>query len=366
MKWTLIGFVVVFGAATQAGAQFHPPSGGETAAVLKCFYACKEGPLVMGVPTFSEITTLMLTNQSPDARFLDVYYFDGREGCVAHSGIDLSSVDLDELNVCHTLLFGGLVPPPAGLVEIIVSDTAAPGTPGDGVYAWGKNVVGKFRSDNPEPFEGRVNGVGKYECRLVPDEVGAQAAVAAKCLAPVEVGRVLVEETAEPCSCDESGMEGPCPLRPTSWTDPSLNPAAIRLPADPSADTDAPRRATPGPYPIRRSARSVGRDREARHDRRGSRALRESPPHAGAPDSALEERLQRIALDRGSVGDRRTADRARTVEPSGVGEPESHYGSRFTWNRATSASDRRRLGRAPQRLWSRMSIIGGWRLRATA
>ncbi len=198
----LIGLLLLFGAAMQASAQFAPPSGGETAALLKCFYECKEGPLVGGVSTFAEITTLMLTNQSPDLRFADVYYFDGKEQCVAHSGIELSSLDLDELNVCHSLLFGGVIPPPAGLVEIVVSDPAVPGTPGDGVYAWGKNVIGKFRHDRPEPFEGRVTGVGKYECRLVPDEVGAQQALAASCQAPVEVDPILVEETDDACSCD--------------------------------------------------------------------------------------------------------------------------------------------------------------------
>jgi len=202
MKW-ILGLLVVFGAATQANAQpLAPASGGETAAFLKCFFECKPGPSVQGVATFQEITTVMLTNQSPDPRFADVFYFTGKELCVAHSGIELSSVDLDELNVCHSLALAGVVPPPAGLVEIIVSDPST-GGPGDGVYAWGKNVLGKFRNDNPEPFEGRVIGVGKYECRLVPYEVQAAQAVSAKCQAPVEVNPILVEETDDPiCNCN--------------------------------------------------------------------------------------------------------------------------------------------------------------------
>lgn len=210
MKSTFIGLLLLAcGIATQASAQaLAPASGGERAAFLKCFFECKEGPVVQGVPTFQEITTIMLTNQSPDDRQADVYYFNGKEQCLAHSAIALSSVDLDELNVCHSLLFAGVMPPPAGLVEIIVSDpTGPPGTPGDGVYAWGKNVIGKFRYDNFEPFEGRVTGVGKYECRLVPDEVGPHTAVDAKCQppapAPVEVNEFLVEETDDvPCACD--------------------------------------------------------------------------------------------------------------------------------------------------------------------
>ncbi len=202
MKSLVIGLVVLLGAATQANAQFAPPSGGEIGSFLKCFYECKPGPNVQGVATFQEITTLMLTNQSPDPRVADVFYFDGQEQCVAHSRIELSSVDLDELNVCHSLGLAGVVPPLAGLVEIIVTD-AIVGGPGDGVYAWGKNVLGKFRVDNPEPFAGRVTGIGKYECRVVPAEVRAEEAVNAKCIDSqgiptfVEVTPLLVEETKD-------------------------------------------------------------------------------------------------------------------------------------------------------------------------
>lgn len=203
MKSILIALLLVCAGATGASAQpLAPPSGGEMAAVVKCFFECKEGPFVQGLPTFQEITTHMIANQSPDDRLADVYYFNGREQCVGHSSLELSSVDLDELNVCHSMLLAGVMPPPAGLIEILVTDPVG-GVPADGVYAWGKNVIGKFRFDNPEPFEGRVTGIGKYECRLVPFEVGAATAVAAKCPAPVEVPPILVEETDDPpCSCN--------------------------------------------------------------------------------------------------------------------------------------------------------------------
>jgi hypothetical protein len=207
MKSLTIGLLVLFGAATQANAQLAPPSGGEVGSFLKCFYECKAGPDVQGVATYQEITTIMLTNQSPDPRVADVFYFDGKEQCIAHSSIDLSPVDLDELNVCHTLESGGLVPPPAGLVEIIVSDPLI--GPADGVYAWGKNVLGKFRTDNPEPFEGRVTGIGKYECRVVPIEVRPDEAVANACQEPLEVVAILVEETADLTCCPVCG-DGVC------------------------------------------------------------------------------------------------------------------------------------------------------------
>ncbi len=203
-------------------------------AFLKCFYECKPGPDVQGVATYQEITTLMLTNQSPDPRVADVFYFDGQEQCVGHSSIDLSSVDLDELSVCHSLEFAGVVPPLAGLVEIIVSD-AIDGTPGDGVYAWGKNVLGKFRVDNPEPFEGRVTGIGKYECRVVPFEVRADQAVAAKCVPPLlEVIPVLVEETEDdPVTGDCEDAAQPacgglaCPLPGTTCQPDPLSPQCV-------------------------------------------------------------------------------------------------------------------------------------------
>ncbi len=203
MKSILIGLMVLFGAATQANAQIAPPTGGEVGALLKCFYECKPGPNVQGVGTYQEITTIMLTNQSPDTRLADVYYFDGKEECIAHSIIDLSPVDLDETAVCPTLEAGVLVPPLAGLIEILVTDPLT-GLPADGVYAWGKNVLGKFRTDNPEPFEGRVTGIGKYECRVVPAEVRPDEAVATACTAPLEVAAILVEDTDDDdiCACD--------------------------------------------------------------------------------------------------------------------------------------------------------------------
>ena len=237
MKSSVIGLLVLFGAATQANAQFAPPSGGEVGSFLKCFYECKPGPDVQGVATYQEITTIMLTNQSPDPRVADLFYFDGREQCIAHSSINLSSVDLDELNVCHSLgLAGGVPPPLAGLVEIIVSDPLS-GAPADGVYAWGKNVLGKFRVDNPEPFEGRVTGIGKYECRVVPQEVRPDEAVANACAPPnlpIDVPPILVEETEDVpdngVACGDQDFPqcgGLCPPADTCQRDPTGAPMCI-------------------------------------------------------------------------------------------------------------------------------------------
>jgi len=148
-----------------------PDSGGERGSLIECVYECKPGGNIGGVGTFRQVTSVMLTNQSPSDRIADVYYFDGNESCIAHSDIELSSVDLDELNVCHTLDAGGITPPRAGLLEIEVSDTT--GSPADGVYGVVKNVLGRFRTTQPEPFDGRVRGIAKVDCRGIPSTVGA-------------------------------------------------------------------------------------------------------------------------------------------------------------------------------------------------
>jgi hypothetical protein len=203
MKALLIVLLAAVAAATQASAQ-TPPSGGELSPFVKCFYECKPGPDVQDVQTFQEITTLMIANQSAGDRVAQAFFMDGNEGCIARSLMDLTPLDLDELNVCHTLEAAGIVVPEAGLVELVIQNPAGqPGTPpfnyelADGVYAWGKNVLGKFRVDNPEPFQGRVTGIGKYECRVVPQATGVEDAIRNKCDAAAvpEIQPILVEQT---------------------------------------------------------------------------------------------------------------------------------------------------------------------------
>jgi hypothetical protein len=209
MKPLLIVLLAVMAAATQASAQFAPASGGELSSFVKCFYECKAGPDVDGVSTFQEITTLMIANQSSADRVAQAFFIDGNEGCIAQALLDLTPLDLDELNVCHTLqaAFGpsGTAIPEAGLVELVIGDPALPGAQppfqfefAEGVYAWGKNVLGKFRVDNPEPFEGRVTGIGKYECRVVPFETGVELAIQTHCDAAVpQIQPILVEQTED-------------------------------------------------------------------------------------------------------------------------------------------------------------------------
>jgi hypothetical protein len=136
---------------------------------------------------------------------VQAFFIDANEHCIAETLLDLSPLDLDALNVCHTLEAAGTAVPEAGLVELVIEDpTSGAGVApfeyagfAEGVYAWGKNVLGKFRVDNPEPFEGRVTGIGKYECRIVPQDTGIVGALVGACLAPppTPIAPILVEQT---------------------------------------------------------------------------------------------------------------------------------------------------------------------------
>jgi hypothetical protein len=130
--------------------------------VLSCFYDCKEGP---DSRRWREITTLMVAN--PTGRTIEVglAFLDGNERFVAQSSLDLSSEDLDEVNVCRSLEAAGVDVPSAGLVELLVMDRAAVvGT----VHAWIKNLLGRFSKGTDEPFRGVVHGIAKTQCEAVP------------------------------------------------------------------------------------------------------------------------------------------------------------------------------------------------------
>ena len=208
MKRMLLAIAFAYGllGASQAAAQ-APPSGGEQSQVFACFYECKPGPTVQGTATWQEITTLMVLNMNSgvpdpaaDSRLLNVIFLDGNENILGSSrgpgiGLDMSPEDLDEINVCRTLQVNGLPVPQAGIVEFYV----AGGDPG-GVYAWVKNLLGKFFVTVDEPFSGRVTGIAKTECRQVPLEVSTPMEIATKAIAsgaPQDVQLILVEDTAD-------------------------------------------------------------------------------------------------------------------------------------------------------------------------
>ena len=147
-----------------------------------------------------EDTLLMLVNENPEANLIaTVGVLDGHQTPVALFLTHLSPLDLDEINICRTLELNGIVPPEAGVLEI-VSFEADGVTPEGGVYAWVKDLVVKGADEwkrpavpaipLPRKLAGdstvisvantrkltatifpKVLGIGKTECRSTPPEV---------------------------------------------------------------------------------------------------------------------------------------------------------------------------------------------------
>lgn len=117
---------------------------------------------------------------------------------VAVAPTRLSSRDLDEVNICATLRQLPIAPPPAGSIQVAI--TRAPnGADGFGVDIWMKNVVGKMRQSDPEPFNGQITDVGKTGCRNIEPEIvtaGRLLSDPAVQTAP-HVPPVLIEKTAD-------------------------------------------------------------------------------------------------------------------------------------------------------------------------
>ncbi len=141
-----------------------PETRGEVSRVFSCFCECKPS----GLQGFwQEITTLMLVNQSATFPITaDVLYLNGNERPIASTTLELSPLDLDEINVCSTLEngVGSFGVPQAGVIEVVLS-------PAGGVYGWVKNLTGRFNRLQPEPYLGFIWGVGKTQCRLVGPNV---------------------------------------------------------------------------------------------------------------------------------------------------------------------------------------------------
>jgi hypothetical protein len=207
--------------AGAAFAQVPPSTGAESSTVQACFYECKPGPLVQEQRTYREITTLMVTNNGRFPTTARVFFLDGRENVRAKTSLDLSPLDVDELQVCATIeRITGAAPPEAGLIQITDPVALAQQEP-SGVFAFIKNLGGKFFAQNPEPFDGRVVGVGKTQCKLIavpevndPDFIESLAANAP------EGDAVLVENTDDP----EAGLPDLLPIPTVGGFYCRLNP----------------------------------------------------------------------------------------------------------------------------------------------
>ncbi|NOQ13764.1 MAG: hypothetical protein GQ583_04690 [Methyloprofundus sp.] len=167
---------------------------GERGLVLSCFYECKPGATP---ETWSEVTSLMLANQSNRLISTKIAFFNGNHNMIAQTNLLLPGRDLDELNVCRTLHAGGIPVPLAGLIEVLLFDPT--GNEVGGVYGWMKNFLGKFFLTVNEPFQGRVTGVGKTECRLAPPEVTTRAEIEEEIVAkkPPVITPILIQNTAD-------------------------------------------------------------------------------------------------------------------------------------------------------------------------
>ncbi len=90
----------------------------------------------------------MLVNQSATFPITaEVLYLNGNERPIASNRLELSPLDLDEINVCSTLENGlaAFGVPQAGVIEVVLS-------PAGGVYGWVKNLTGRFNRLQPEPY----------------------------------------------------------------------------------------------------------------------------------------------------------------------------------------------------------------------
>lgn len=163
---------------------------GEVSPVFSCFYECKRR-----ANTWLELTTLMLVNQSAKQPLTaEILFVDGHQNPIARTSTNLSPEDLDEMNVCETLDKGGIAVPPAGVIEVVLS-AGTTGVPVGGAYGWVKNLTGTFTRSVPEPFEGRVTGIAKTECRLVGPNVVTPSEIRAKSAPTIQP--ILIEGTAE-------------------------------------------------------------------------------------------------------------------------------------------------------------------------
>jgi hypothetical protein len=201
-----IAVLAMFGGRASATPIPADESAGEASLVLSCFYECKrENPFNRHL--WKEVTTLMLTSVPVDGdgegeTEVGLVFYDDDEEVIAVTGTELTPFDLDELYVCRTLFLGGARVPEKGLVEVVTF----PNNGFHATYGWIKNLVGSFNGIYPNPFRGRdqeVTGIGKTECRVVPEEVRTFEEVGeAGNQAPVDVCPRFAEGTGESGPCE--------------------------------------------------------------------------------------------------------------------------------------------------------------------
>jgi hypothetical protein len=190
------GYLAMSGVA-QAQIDQLPSEGELPENVVACFFECKDG---YQDTWWQEVTTLMLMNPAntdPTLNITRLFFLDGQQNFIADMSVESNSFDLDEVNICRSLEAGAAPVPSAGMILAIPGAAAT-----DYVdYIWIKNLVGKFFKTVDEPFDGRVTGVAKTECRVVPRPVvldtAIQDAFNATNPIPPTVDPILIEDTAD-------------------------------------------------------------------------------------------------------------------------------------------------------------------------
>ncbi len=175
-------------------------SSGEASSVLSCPFECKDA--YRSTTRWQQVTTLMLVNQTDQNMQAVLYFLDGNENAIALApGLQMSPLDLDEINVCATLWRGGFPVPPAGKVQVLIFKEIETISvePSAGIYSWVKNVLGVFHKSTTEPFEQRtVTGLAKSECRVVPPGVATLQGIVDASGKPPFVDLILIEDTEDP------------------------------------------------------------------------------------------------------------------------------------------------------------------------
>lgn len=182
-----IGSVVV-ASSVQAQA-VSVTSEGEASSALTCFYECKP---FSNNKFWHQATSLKLTNQGYMPVWANLTVMNGNAEFLATTQVNLSALDMDEINICRTLMAAGKPVPAAGLTEVFATTDQGGTHSAAGVYAQAKNVIGKFSITSNEFPQNLITGTSISECRNLPSTVRSAVPTQTPLIDPI-----LIESTAE-------------------------------------------------------------------------------------------------------------------------------------------------------------------------
>ena len=127
------------------------------------FFDCVVGPVTSVGPTWSEVTSLIVTNSGAVPRLLELFFINGRGQLLGRGSTLMPGRDIAQINVCRSLAVAGLPAVPKGQI-IILSPF---------FNCWIIDYLGKFFQSVNEPTDGRVVGVAKTACSDIDIDVVA-------------------------------------------------------------------------------------------------------------------------------------------------------------------------------------------------